>query len=78
MQRVPTWRGSRPAVDDGAGAGLGHRPGLDQRKAEARLERLLMAWIDAGAEAEAHAVRRLGVLRRRAAAGSPASRRDSG
>ena len=51
---------ARPAGrgGDGAGAGLGHRPGLDQRKAEAALEILLMARIDAGAEAEAHAVRR--------------------
>ena len=55
---------ARPARrgGDGARAGLGHRPGLDQRKAEAPLEILLMARIDAGAEAEAHAVRGLRVL----------------
>ena len=39
-----------------AGAGFRHRPGLDQREAEARLERRMQAPVDAGAEAEAHAV----------------------
>ena len=42
--------------DAGGGAGLGHRPGLDQRKAEARLERRVVLAVDAGAEAEAHGV----------------------
>src|ERR1700722_13474957 len=36
-----------------ASAGLGHGPGLDQRKSEAFLERALQCGVDAGAEAEA-------------------------
>ena len=62
MQRLPTWRGPPAVVVTAPRAGLGHRPGLDQRKSEALLERFLMTRIDAGAEAEAHAVRRVGLL----------------
>ena len=42
--------------DDGARAGLGHCPGLQQREAEALLEGRMVSWVDAGAEAEAHLV----------------------
>ena len=51
--------------DAGGRAGLGHRPGLEQRDAEARLEGGVVARIDAGAEAEAHLVLAVEVARRR-------------
>ena len=41
---------------DRAGAGFRHRPGLEQRKAEARLEGCVQRLLDAGAETEAHRV----------------------
>ena len=46
-----------------APAGLGHRPALDQREAEPALENLVVARVDAGAEAELQAVRALRRLR---------------
>ena len=42
--------------DDGAGAGFGHGPGLDQRKAEPRLEGIVQRLVDAGTETEANTV----------------------
>ncbi len=42
--------------DHGPGARFRHRPGLDQRKAEPRLERIVQRPVDAGAKAETHAV----------------------
>ena len=42
--------------DHGTGAGLGHGPGLDQRKAEPGLERIMQRLVDTGAKTEAHAV----------------------
>ena len=78
MQRLPTWRGP-PAVVVTAPAPVSVIAQASiSGKPKRALEHLLMARIDAGAEAEAHAVRRLGVFLVRAAAGSPASRRDSG
>ena len=51
--------------DAGRRAGLGHRPGLEQRKAEALLEGRVMAPVDAGAEAEAQFVLAVCLERRR-------------
>ena len=59
-------------------AGLGHRPGLEQRKAEALLERRVVARVDAGAEAEAQLVLAVELARPAPRAASPASRRGSG
>ena len=64
-QLVPTRRGSWLAITQAGGAGLGHRPGLDQRKAEARFEGRVVLAVDAGAEAPAHRVIAVGVTRRR-------------
>ena len=49
---------ARLAVRHHAGrrAGFGHRPRLEQRKAEARLERRVQLAVDAGAKADAHRV----------------------
>jgi hypothetical protein len=41
----------------GAGAGFGHRPGIDHRNAEPVLERGVVARIDAGCETEPHMMR---------------------
>ena len=51
--------------DAGGRAGLGHRPRLEQRKAEALLERRVVARVDAGAEAEAQLVLAVELARRR-------------
>ena len=52
-------------TDHGACAGFGHGPGLDQRKAEPDLKGIVQRLVDAGAEAEAHAVASVvGALRR--------------
>src|SRR6266480_2804401 len=51
MPRLAARRDQRPP------SGLGHRPGLDQRKAEALLERGVVRGIGISAVAEAHAMR---------------------
>ena len=50
-QLVPRWR-----HDAGGRAGLGHRPGLDEREAEAGFERRMQLLVDAGAKGPAHAM----------------------
>ena len=74
--------GCRPGAargrhDRAAGAGLGHRPGLDQREAEALPRTAAWFAVDAGAEAPAHRMRAIVGRRRRRRSASPASRRGN-